>query len=118
MSSPASSAPAPAPPLLEHGSRVELQGLVGSKELNGLVATVASPLDPASGRHRVALDRGGKLVNVKPPNLRLRPAPPKDGPVPPDGRAAMVDGHLREDDGRMFHTALECVHRALFCLAS
>ena len=118
MSSPASSAPAPAPPLLEHGSRVELQGLVGSKELNGLVATVASPLDPASGRHRVALDRGGKLVNVKPPNLRLRPAPPKDGPMPPDGRAAMVDGHLREDDGRMFHTALECVHRALFCLAS
>ena len=117
MSSQASSTPALAP-LLEHGSRVELQGLVGSKELNGLVATVASPLDPASGRHRVALDRGGKLVNVKPPNLRLRPAPPKDGPMPPDGRAAMVDGHLREDDGRMFHTALECVHRALFCLAS
>ena len=57
---------------LQPGGRVELQGLVSRPELNGSVATVAGPL--TNGRHKVALDGGGKLVNAKPSNLQLRPA--------------------------------------------
>ena len=41
---------------------------------------------------RMAARGGGKLVNVKPQNLLLRPVPATDGPMPADGRAAMVDG--------------------------
>jgi hypothetical protein len=99
------SAPAEAAPALplRVGARVELVGLASRPELNGCVATVAAPL--AGGRHKVALDQGGKPVNARPANLRTRPVPASTGPA--GERGAMVDGHLREDEGRLFHAVLD-----------
>ena len=72
-------------------------------QLNGLPGSVAGPL--VNGRHKVALDQGGKLINAKPDNLLRRQQPPSTGPLA--DCAAVLDGHAREDEGRLFHLILD-----------
>ena len=55
--------------LLQQGSNIEIQGLLGKPELNGQRGTITAPLN-AKGRWQVLVDGGAKeIVAIKPGNL-------------------------------------------------
>lgn len=55
-----------------YGRRVVLQGLVGSKHLNGLIGR-CGPWLPSYGRYHVALEKGDRSISIKATNLRYAP---------------------------------------------
>ena len=92
------------PAALEAGSRVVINGLVGSTEYNGRTGVVASALD-ARGSHRVRLDSAlgaqtGEIAAFYPANLMLRTASGGGGrPVgrrPSDTKTHWVQGVVAE----------------------
>eukprot|EP00802_Teleaulax_amphioxeia_P014113 Tamp_14173.p1 GENE.Tamp_14173~~Tamp_14173.p1 ORF type:complete len:327 (-),score=28.85 Tamp_14173:633-1613(-) len=55
------------------GARVEMHGMTRTEAYNGLVGTVRSVLD--GGRLGVEVDKFGRVISVKPENLRLYESP-------------------------------------------
>ena len=55
------------------GARVEMHGMTRAVAYNGLVGTVRSVLD--GGRLGVEVDEFGRVISVKPENLRLYESP-------------------------------------------
>ena len=55
------------------GARVEMHGMTRTEAYNGLVGTVRSVLD--GGRLGVEVDTLGRVISVKPENLRLYESP-------------------------------------------
>ena len=64
--------------ILLEGLRVEMHGLVKKSELNGVTGVIRRAKRMEPGRFRVQID-GGKLLALRPENVRVLPADSKDG---------------------------------------